>query len=128
MVNVNKELTKFAALLLFQFRVVKNGKSNKKRICEERIIHLYSETPEIAFHRAQEKGNYEEFDYEDDGCHIFFEFVGIVELVDLAVINSDEEVWSRLIEKVCPIERKDQLIPDISKLSVFRSSKGKVKI
>ena len=128
MVNANNELTKYAALLLFQFRVVTDGKSNRKRICEERIVHLFCGTPEEAIKLAQERGKDEEFDYEDDKRHIFFEFIGVVELVDLISLDGEDEVWSRLVEKVYPLERKDKLIPKVEKLSVFRQMKGKMKL
>lgn len=122
----NKKI--FASLLLFQFRVVKNGVSNKKRICEERIIHFFEKTPKEALVKAQKRGKEEEFDYEDNGKHIFFEFIGIVELIDLMLSDKKDEVWSRFVEKVLPMERKNKIIPKKKKLCVFNKSKNKLKI
>jgi hypothetical protein len=125
---VNSDNRKFAALLLFQFRVDKNGISNKKRICEERIIHFFEKSPDEALVKARTRGKEEEFDYEDNGKHVYFEFVGIVELIDLISLGNEDEVWSILVEKVLPMERKNNLIPDVNKLNVFKNSKGKLRI
>ncbi|WP_446011773.1 DUF4288 domain-containing protein [Candidatus Electrothrix sp.] len=118
----------YAAMLLFQFRVVKNKTSNKRRICEERIIHFHADSPKAALHLASKRGEEEEFDYKDGEKHIWFEFIGVSELIDLLSIENDDEVWSRFIEKVSPMERKDRLIPYKNQLSVFKGMNKKIKL
>lgn len=46
----------YSAKLLFQFRVVINNDSEGKRLCEERIIVFYCETPELAFIEINKRG------------------------------------------------------------------------
>ena len=118
----------YAAMLLFQFRVVKNKTSNKRRICEERIIHFHADSPDAALHLADKRGEEEEFDYKDGDKHIWFEFIGVSELIDLLSIENDDEVWSRFIEKVSPMERKDRLIPPKNQLAVFKGRDKKIKL
>ena len=78
---------------------------------------------------ANNRGKEEEFDYEEsNGDRVYFEFVGVTELVELTTLNGDDEVWSRFVEKITPIERKDKLIPSPNMLAAFRGSRGKIKL
>ena len=117
---------KFGAKLLFQFRVVNEEKLNTTRICEERIIHFESETAEIAYNEASERGIEEEFDYFDNKKqhHVFFEFIGIQEFVDLDRLLEDDEVWYSFKEIKEPMENKNRLIPERSKLQAFKDLSG----
>lgn len=74
---------KFAALLLFQFRTVKNGLSNKKRVCEERIILFEGDNASECYQLAKDRGKKEEFSYPDGDVEVFFEFIGITEFIEL---------------------------------------------
>ncbi len=125
---MNREKNIYAAMLLFQFRVVKNEISNKRRICEERIIHLNADSPEAALDLASKRGREEEFDYEDGDKHIWFEFIGVSELIDLLSIENEDEVWSRFIEKVSPMERKDRVIRSRDQLAIFKKADNKMKL
>lgn len=112
---------KFAALMLFQFRNVKKNKVNKKRVCEERIIIFEEDTADSAYRKALKRGKEEETEYEDSGVKILFEFVGIMEMVELGASFEDDEVWCRLIEKIEPMENKNKLIPKKTHLLAFKT-------
>jgi hypothetical protein len=112
------ENTRFAAKVLFQFRTEKNGVSNKRRVCEERIIIIYAANPNEAVDIAKKRGKSEEFSYFDKGFEIFFEFIGITELIELISLE-DDEVWWQLSEKVMPMEKRDKLIPEEHQLDAL---------
>lgn len=118
---------RYAALMLFQFRTVKNGISNKKRVCEERIILFEEDDSEVAFKKAQQRGREEEFSYLDYGAEILFEFVGIMEFMELGVSLDQDEVWWRMIEKVKPMENREKLIPPKKQLDAFSLNKPRKK-
>lgn len=109
---------KYAALMLFQFRTEKSGSSNKKRVCEERIIIFEGASAEECYQMAMNRGRDEEFSYEDGGVEIFFEFIGVAEFIELD-IGEPDEVWSRFVEKLKPMENIKKLIPPKDGLSAF---------
>lgn len=114
---------KYSAKLLFQFRVVINKDSGKRRLCEERIIIFHCETPDLAVIKMNERGKKEEFDYvNDDGNTVFFEFIGIQDLLELGSETKEDEVWYDIKEYLTPMERKDKLIPNPKSLSVFKAN------
>ena len=117
---------RYAALMLFQFRSVRNGVANKKRVCEERIIIFFENDPDVAYKKALDRGKEEETFYEDNGAEIYFEFIGIAELVELGASLENDEVWWRLFEKVQPMENRKKIIPDKNQLLAFKSG-GKRK-
>jgi hypothetical protein len=121
-------MRKFAVFLLFQFQTIKNDTINKKRICEERIYHIESETSELAYTKAKEIGIKEEFSYIENNIQVHFQFIGIIELIELSIYDDKNLVWSNFIEKVNPMERKNRIIPLKNKLAIFRTSKGKLKL
>ena len=116
-------MIKFAAYLLFQFKTVTNGVVNKKRICEERIYHIYAVSANKAYLRANQIGKDEEFSYQDGDKVISFEFIGIIDLIELSDLDDNNIVWSRFVEKVFPMERKDKIIPNKEKLTVLKQIK-----
>jgi len=117
------QTSKFAAMLLFQFRTVKDGVSNFRRVCEERIVIFEAANADDALRMAKNRGVEEELSYEDRGFQVFLEFVGVLDLVELDITHEPDEVWSRLYEKVMPMERRDEIIPDEDNLYVFRSER-----
>lgn len=115
-------IKRYSAKLLFQFKVVINNNFGKRRVCEERIIVFYCETPELAFVEMNKRGKQEEFDYiNNDGNPVFFEFIGIQDLLELGVETREDEVWYDIKEYLMPMERKNKLIPNKNKLSVFKN-------
>lgn len=117
------QTSKFAAMLLFQFRTVKDGVSNFRRMCEERIVIFEAASADEALHMAKKRGVDDELFYEDRGFQVFLEFVGVLDLVKIDITHEPDEVWSRLYEKVMPMERRDEIIPDENNLYVFCSGK-----
>ena len=121
-------IMKFAAFLLFQFKTTTNDIINKKRICEERIYNINTTSSEDAYLKANQIGKEEEFSYNDEEKLINFEFIGIVDLIELSDIDDENLVWSRFQEKVNPMERKSKLIPKKENLTVFKTNKRKLKL
>jgi len=119
---------KFAVCLLFQFKVINKGKVNKKRICEEKIYHIISNSANEAYKKALSIGKDEEFNFKEKQKNIFYEFVGIIEMIELVELDEKNVVWSRFVEKLLPLERKAKIIPPKNKLSVFKVNKYKIKL
>lgn len=103
---------RFAAMLLFQFRVVTNGVSNRRRLCEKRLVVLEAPSGRDALKEAKRRGRKSEHNYlNSDGGRVFFEFVGVLDLLSLGPECEDGEVWYQLCEMLEPHERRDRLIP-----------------
>ena len=118
----------YAALLLFQFRMESDRRM--RRICEERIINFEAEEPDAALDFAIRKGIEEQHELLFGARRAWFEFIGVVELVELTVDDEGDcrEVWTRFVEKVLPMERRTALIPPKEKLALFKSSRYKMKL
>lgn len=118
--NLDHQESHYTATLLFQYRSEKDGHSNHNRICEERIFQIVATTPDKAYQEAEKQGYLERFDCNEGGRHICYEYVGILELVELSYLNSEHEISHRFVERLTPMEQKAQLIPPRNKLSVFK--------
>lgn len=115
-------MQKYAAMLMFQFRVDTPDQKPKKRVCEKRIINFQENTPDSAYEFAVNYGKECEFDYEnDDGNTVFFEFIGIIDLMVLGAECGDLDVWYDVVEHLEPMERKDKFVPSKNKLSAFKT-------
>jgi hypothetical protein len=102
----------FAAKLLFQFRVDRGRATRKRRLCEERIVLIEARSARDALTKAKQKGRRAETHYENaSGYTVYFEFVGVLELLALGVECAPDEVWYELPERVAPMERRDEIIP-----------------
>jgi hypothetical protein len=123
------KLLRYAAKLLFQFRVIVNGDSGKRRLCEERIVVLEANPAKAALKKAKAKGKSGEHSYKNtDGNKVRFEFIGVMELLELDPACRDDEVWYDIVERVSPSERRDKLIPPEAQLNAIyneRRSQGK---
>lgn len=116
-----KENLRYSAKLMFQFRVMIAGKSNKRRIVEQRIILFEARSAEEALISAKNRGKREEYNYKnDDGNDVFFEFVGVVELIHLGIETQTDEVWYDISEKITPLEKIEKHIPKNKCLSAFK--------
>jgi len=127
-------MNRFAAKLLFQFRIAKGGKSNQRRTCEERIVLLESRSAEAAYQRAVALGKNRQFSYDAlPGTKVHVEFVGVLDLLRLDVACEPDEVWYDIVEILRPKERARRLIPPKAKLDalfwerVEKSSKRKTR-
>ncbi len=106
-------MTRFAAKLLFQFRVDVNGDPGKRRLCEERIINFSARSSRQALQKAKRRGKKGEHSYKNsDGNTVSFEFVGILDLMSLGIEAEADEVWYDIRERLLPKERRDKIIPD----------------
>jgi hypothetical protein len=115
---------RYAAKLLFQYRIAVNSKSSKRRACEERIIILSARSDQDAKRRAKESGYAAEFHFLNiDDKHVFFEFIGILDMIHLGVECGPDEVWYDLKEMVSPKERRSTIIPPENKLMDSRPYK-----
>jgi hypothetical protein len=116
---------RYAAKLLFQFRVVVNGHSGVRRRCEERIIIFCSTSARAALSAAKKRGRSGQIRYKNsDGNPVFFEFIGVLDLLQLGLECEEDEVWYDIVERVRPMERRARLIPLPKKLDAFRSQRS----
>src|SRR6266446_5390104 len=114
-----KNLKRYAAKLLFQFRVIVSGDSGKRRLCEERIVLMKTVSGKAALSVAKRKGREGQHSYENsDGNLVRFEFIGVIELRCLDACDKDE-VWYELVERVLPFERRAKLIKPESALEAI---------
>src|SRR2546421_6965487 len=103
---------RYAAKLLFQFRVEINGDPGKRRLCEERIINFLARSPRDALRVAKRRGKKGEHSYKNsDGNTVTFEFVGVMDLMSLGLEAGPDEVWYEIRERVRPMERRGTIIP-----------------
>jgi hypothetical protein len=113
---------RYAAKLLFQFRVMVDGSSGVRRICEERIITLSATHGQAALRDAKRRGRAAQHRYKNsDGNPVHFEFVGVLELLRLDPSSESDEVWYEITERVRPSERRAAIIPPESRLSAIRN-------
>ena len=111
----------FAAKLLFQFRVHRDGTSNRRRLCEERIVHFKAPTAELAVKRAKSIGKEAQHRYKNDaGGMVNFEFVGILDLISLGIECEKGEVWHELRDRMEPKENARRIIPPVSNLNAVQ--------
>jgi hypothetical protein len=121
-------MRRFAGVLFFQFRTVRDGKSNQRRICEERTVLIEAAAPKQAVQKLTSLGKLEQYDYSASSRErIFFEFIGIRELLELGGEESENEVWWRLFEAIRPNERRSRWIPKTAELRAFSVGSERVK-
>jgi hypothetical protein len=114
-------MKRYAAKLLFQFRVTIAGDSGKRRICEERIIVLKAPSGRAALAKAKGRGKQSQFRYKNtDGNPVRFEFIGILDLLCLGPECEKDEVWYDIRDRLLPSERKGLIIPPERELNAIR--------
>ena len=120
--TVAQEL-KYAAKLLFQFRVADGGgRSNIMRTCEERIVLVLAPTARKALALAKRRGKLAQHRYKNDnGSDVHFEFVGIMDLLHLGVECGDDEVWYDITQRKLPMERAATILPLEHDLNAIRT-------
>ncbi|WP_149109046.1 DUF4288 domain-containing protein [Limnoglobus roseus] len=115
-------MNRYAAKLLFQFRVRIGTEDGKKRLCEERIVAFQAVSARAALTSAKRRGKSGEHSYANgDGNAVYFEFIGVMELVCLDPQCGPDEVWYEIKERLLPKERKRRLIPPESVLEAIRN-------
>lgn len=113
---------RYAAKLLFQYRVIVDGSPGVRRTCEERIITLSATHGRAALRDAKRRGRAAQHRYKNsDGNPVHFEFVGVLELLRLDPACESDEAWYDITERVRPSERRASIIPPESHLSAIRN-------
>jgi uncharacterized protein DUF4288 len=113
---------RYAAKLLFQFRVV-SAKPAVRRLCEERIIVFRAKGRAAALAEAKRRGRVGEHAYRNNlGQPVYFELVGILDLLELGSEYRQDEVWYDLVERVRPMERRREIVPSEASLRAMRRS------
>ncbi|WP_168174148.1 DUF4288 domain-containing protein [Rhodanobacter sp. C06] len=119
--HANAEKLRFSAKLLFQFRVVNEGRPNVMRLCEERIIVIQAPTARNALALAKRRGKSVMHSYKNDaGSMVHFEFVGIMDLLHLGAECDEDEVWYDIVQRKLPMERAGSILPPENKLNAIR--------
>jgi hypothetical protein len=119
--RVTSEMSRYAAMLLFQYRVIVGGKSSLMRTCEKRIIVLTAASARAALAAAKRRGSAAKFSYKNsDNNPVHFEFVGILDLLELGVECEADEVWYDIIKLKRPKERAKSILPPERKLNAIR--------
>jgi hypothetical protein len=114
---------RYAAKLLFQYRVMVGGSPGIRRLCEERIITFPSTHGRAALGEAKRRGRAARHSYtNNDGNRVYFELVGVIELLCLDPACEADEVWYEMPERIRPMERRAQLVPPESKLHAIRNN------
>jgi hypothetical protein len=122
MANAKTPSMRFAAKLLFQFRVVVNASNGIRRLCEERIITFESPDARKALSEAKRRGRAAQHTYKNsDGNPVHFEFIGVMELLHLGIECEADEVWYDIYERVRPMERRKSLLPAESNLNAIHN-------
>ena len=115
-------VNRYSAKLLFQFRVDLGCDSAKRRRCEERIIVINALTAVSALGKANRRGRAAVYDYANDEGHtVYFEFIGVMDLLCLGAECDDDEVWYDIRERLLPMERRDVFVPAVSDLNAIRN-------
>src|SRR5439155_5040755 len=109
---------RYAARLLFQFRVMVNGDPGVRRLCEDRIILVRAPGARSALAKAH--GKAAQYHYRNSSVsRVFFEFVGVTDLLRLGVECGADEVWYDIVQKFKPMERRRELIPPSERLNAI---------
>ena len=110
-------MERFSVKLLFQFRVEVDGRADRFRTCEERIICFKARSARAALAQARSRGKKAEFDYIcTTGAKVKFQFVGVLDMTELSSICGPDEVWYDISRRLLPMERKSKIIPTDEKL------------
>lgn len=107
---------------MFQFRVDLGTDTGKRRLCEERIVLIEARSALSALAKAKRKGEQAQHNYiNDEGNTVYFEFIGVMDLLCLGVECDIDEVWYDIREYLSPMERRDAFIPPEDELTALRN-------
>ena len=111
-------------MLLFQFRVIIDQQSSMMRTCEKRLILLAADTAKAALALAKKRGKDSEFRYQNnDGNPVYFEFIGVLDLLCIGDECEEDEVWYDIMTLKQPKERAKSLLPAESQLHAIQEEK-----
>lgn len=81
------------------------------------MVTYPSRNARYALSRAKKMAQATTYDFENaNGDRVFFEFVGVVDLLHLGAECQPEEVWYDLMDRLRPMERQAKLIRSDSEL------------
>lgn len=107
---------RYSAKLLFQFRIDAPS-VGESRLCEERIVTYSAASADVAYRTANEKGEASVYDYKNDEAKtVYFEFVGVLDLLELGLECDPEAVWYDIVEHELPVK-----VPEKTELGAFRN-------
>ncbi len=111
----------YSAKLLFQYRIVVGGKSDVRRVCEERVVLLRVRSEREALARCVRWGKGEHHTELRPGRRINYEFLGVTGLNTsfFSEVEDPTEVWYEFSIKPRPSERRHKLIPPLRGLDAF---------
>lgn len=111
----------FAAKLLFQYRVNVKGHYAKRKLCEERIVHVKASTARQALASVKKIARSAEHKYvNNEGNPVHFQFVGIIDLIYLHEKYYPEEVWYELKGLLNPMQRRAKFVRADNELTAIR--------
>jgi len=118
---LGNKMKRYSAKLIFQFRAdLGKGRSDTMRRCEDRIIVLSAAGAKSALRKAKRYGKSEEFNARAEaGNPIYFEFIGVTDLLELGSECEPNEVWYDIVTRKLPSERRDRLIPKEADLNAI---------
>ena len=115
-------MNKYSCKLLFQWNPSKDGKEyRKRRVCEERIYTYNAKTSEEALVKAKKLGDEGCFSQETEVGYVDFQFVGILDLIQLIDDDDDSEVWYEIVERNIKEGKLTHLIPQEEELALFKT-------
>ena len=108
-------MNRYAAKLLFQWNAMPGGRASSRRVCEERIVNFRAASARGALAKAKSIGRQGNF----RSGSIRFQFVGILQLMELGVESGPAEAWWELSYRSRPLERRGKILPREKDLWVF---------
>jgi len=92
----------------------------KRRLCEERLVTFRARSTRDALAKAKRLGRQGEFTYrEQGGGRGRFQFLGVLDLMELGVEAEANEVWWDVYQRLEPSRRRAQLLPPETRLRIF---------
>ena len=85
------------------------------------MIVFRARGPRAALLEAKRRGKDAQHSWKNNwGEPVHFEFVGILDLLELGPECEKDEVWYEIVERVRPMERRRKLLPSEKSLNALR--------
>ncbi|MBK9577518.1 MAG: hypothetical protein IPO40_10605 [Fibrobacteres bacterium] len=113
-------MDQYSCKLLFQWNPSKDGiEYRTRRLCEERIYKFPAKSPTSALKHAKKLGLKEEFEHPTEIGIVKFQFVGVLELIQLIDYGENSELWYEMKERVAKNGNLNHLVTDENILAAF---------
>jgi hypothetical protein len=116
-------MARFAAKLLFAWDPEPDGIRRRRRLCEERIVTFEARSTRAALARAEAWGRRSTFEHRYTRAVARFQFLGVLDLMELGLECEPGEVWYELRRRVRPRERRSHLVPPKRTLQAFKDER-----